>query len=186
MADKYITQVDEVNSLVNMETGEAKTHYQHLRVQSFADFFIACFAAWNDFKMSEGTMVKVFIHCIMSSTMSRGMGVEEEGNYFYVSDVYESIKRNNDLVGGGLEMKDVNVRQYIKKLADGGFIMACTTKDADGVEKKIRGKYLINPKYGIKGRITEDTYTELVLRRFPKGRILPNKDFDKEGGGDVE
>ena len=118
MADRFITQVDEVNSLVNLETGEAKTHYQHLRVQSFADFFIACFAAWNDFKMSEGTMVKVFIHCIMSSTMSRGMGVEEEGNYFYVSDVYESIKRNNDLVGGGLEMKDVNVRQYIKKLAD--------------------------------------------------------------------
>jgi hypothetical protein len=51
------------------------------------------------------------------------------------------------------------------------------------VDKKIRGKYLINPKYGIKGRITEDTYTELVLRRFPKGRILPNEDFGKEGGG---
>ena len=49
-------------------------------------------------------------------------------------------------------------------------------------DKKIRGKYLINPKYGIKGRITEDTYTELVLRRFPKGRILPNKDFEPKGG----
>lgn len=183
MKRKYKTIKDDAWSLTNNRTGEVREHHVHLRAKTFTDFFIACFAAWNDFKMSEGTMVKVFIHCIMASSPSSLHGVE--GNYFYVSDVYESIKRNNEFVGCSVDMKDVNVRQYIKKLADGGFISKAERKDEKtGRKVGIRGKYLINPKYGIKGVITEDTYSLLTVERVPSRRIRQNDNFEKEGGAE--
>ena len=67
------------------------------------------------------------------------------------------------------------VRVYLSKLVKERFV----------IKTPLRGMYLINPKFGIKGgAITENTYKDLVVVKKPGGRIAPNGNFEKEGGAE--
>ena len=138
--------IDKINVKVNQETGECRS----LKIavsKHIEDFFCMYMDAWDDFKESEGTLKTIFTHCILVSKLSR-MGNEPEGNVF---NMYELIKHTT------LKYPDkspASIRMAVKRLSDRGFVIK--TKD--------RGYYIINPKYGIKGEISDKTYLELTIK----------------------
>lgn len=157
MSHRFKTVVDEVNCLANKDTGEINDYYLHIKLHNYENFFIAAFAAWDDFKMTDGVKVRVFIHCILVSSPSRLP--KEEGNFFHVSDLYSSIK--SSFPG----MSEVGIRQNVSKLAKDGFIW----------KTKTRGRYMINPKYGVKGVFSEKSYARLVVDK----PSFPEREFGK-------
>lgn len=178
MEDKYISKEDNEWGKYNKKTGELGKLVKNFHVYNASDFFQAYFAAWNDFKPSEGLKMKVFIHCIMNSDYSGAKG--KEGNIFRVQRVIDSVIA--EFGNGNYRMTPESVRMMISRLA----------KDGHVIRTKVRGEYRINPKYGIKGRITENTYLKLSV--IKDGRkpfepdeektdgknadIHPNKEFD--------
>jgi hypothetical protein len=169
MKDKYIKRRVKNKAVVDLETSEMQSFSSNVKLHSYTDFFIAALAAWGKFKMSDGLKIKVFIHCIMASAPSTVDSTE--GNYFYVSDVYKSIEAESKKKGEDV-MSENNIRQYIAKLADDEALLRTAT----------RGKYRINPEYGIKGVITDKTYGRILIEKMPSKRIKPNKGFEEKGG----
>ena len=137
-------------------------------VHSELEFFTMYLRPWlglNDNDVSR--KVKVFVYCIMVSHVSTGRTDDTDGNYFHTSDVITRYLRENEGVS------DNYVRVYLSKLVKDEFIL----------KTSVRGRFVINPKFGIKGgAITEDTYMSLVIEKRPKNELPPNKDFDEKGG----
>lgn len=141
---------DKVNCKVNQETGECSS----LKIaisKHIEDFFCMYMDAWDDFKETEGSLKIIFTHCILVSKLSR-VGEEPEGNIF---NIYELIKHTSKKYP---EKSPAAIRMAVKRLADRGFIIR--TQD--------RGYYIINPKYGIKGSISEKTYLQLTIKAGSK------------------
>lgn len=147
MKKKEIYVTDKTWSKVNMETGALESIKAKMSLHSVSDFFIAYFGAWKDFKPTEGMKMKVFIHCILMSERSNpATGVD--GNVFKVQRVINSVRKEMP------ELSDTAVRMNISRLSKDGFV----------IPSDVRGEYFINPKYGIKGTISEKTFCELTLR----------------------
>ena len=162
MSNKEVYVTDKAFCKVNMETGEMSSLRVKMNLHSASEFFIAYLGAWKDFKPSEGMKMKVFIHCILSSVLSNPSDSDSDGNIFKVQSVIRSVQR---------EMSDVSstaIRMNILRLHHDGFI----------IKSSVRGEYYINPKYGVKGAITERTFLELNLR----ASAHPSKDSDSGVG----
>ena len=106
--------------------------------------------AFLDFKATEGMKMKVFIHCILVSERSNP-DTGNDGNVFKVQRVVKSIRKEMPEISGAA------VRMNISRLLKDGFV----------IRTDVRGEYFINPKYGIKGTITEKTYLQLTIERQP-------------------
>lgn len=172
MKARYAKRRVKNKAVVDLETSEMKEFSSNVQLHSYTDFFIAALAAWGKFEKAGCMETKVFIHCIIASAPSTVDS--KEGNYFYVPDVYKSMARECKEKGKPC-MSANNIRQYISKLAEEGAVFRTAT----------RGKYRINPEYGIKGVITENTYCKIMIEKTPKmPRVKPNDNFDKEGGGE--
>jgi len=146
MKKKEIYVTDKTWGKVNLETGALEQLKSKMTLHSVSDFFIAYLGAWNDFKPTEGMKMKVFIHCILASVRSNPAD-GFDGNVFKVQRVINSIKKEMH------ELSDTAVRMNISRLAKDRFI----------IKSSIRGEYYINPKYGVKGTISERTYCKLTL-----------------------
>ena len=168
MKNRYVKRKVSTKAVIDKPTGVMEDFHTNIKTHSYTDFFIAALAAWGVFKVSDGLKMKVFIHCIMVSAPSTAES--REGNYFYVADVCNSVKR--ECKEKGLKpMAENNVRQYISKLVTDDAIRKTDT----------RGKYYINPKFGIKGVISEKTFCALTVVKGAVGKsdkIKPNKKFD--------
>lgn len=153
---------------IEESTGVLAKLKSKVALHSFTDFFVAYFGAWKDFKPTEGMKMKVFIHCILVSERSNPE-TGSDGNVFKVQRVVKSVTKEMP------EVSDTAVRMHISRLAKDGFV----------IPTDIRGEYYINPKYGIKGTITEKTFLELTVVKNPKDRVSPNEDFEKGGVNNV-
>ena len=146
MEDKFNFVSDPVYCKVNKDTGEMQT----LRVsvkKHVEDFFCMYLEAWDDFTDREGYLKTVFTWCIMQSKYSASGG-EIDGNIFHVSEVIDYVNRK-------YPEKDVKtLRNTISKLVKRGFIIK---------HESMRGCYWINPKYGVKGSISENMYLKLKM-----------------------
>lgn len=149
MEEKTFTE-DPVYCKVDKITGEIKTLKVAVK-KHVQDFFCMYMEAWDDFKDSEGYLKTVFIWCIMQSKYSNA-GSENDGNVFHVSEVLDYISRKFP------ERNTTSVRNTISKLYKRGFIIK---------HNSIRGCYYINPKYGIKGNISENMFVDLTLKGEP-------------------
>lgn len=173
MKNRTIKKKIENKAIVDLQTGAMSDFNSNVKLQSYTDFFIAALVAWGTFKVSDGGKMKVFIHCIKVSSPSTADS--KDGNCFLVGDVCKSIQEECKRDGVRV-MSENNVRQYISKLRADDFVL----------KTGIRGKYRINPWFGIKGVITEKTYSRLVVEKVPKKKdISPNTEFE-EGCRDVE
>lgn len=135
---------------VNKENGDV----QILRVavkKHVQDFFCMYMEAWDDFTDSEGYLKTVFIWCIMQSKYSNA-GTDYDGNVFHICEVLDYVTRKYP------ERNLTSIRNAISKLAKRGFLIK---------HKSIRGCYYINPKYGIKGNISENMFMKLTLEGKP-------------------
>lgn len=142
MADsKYIKHRTKV--VLDTATGEVRSFTTKLTMHR-EEFFCAYLRDWGDFGDREGVRMRVFVSCILVSRLSVFGGAE--GNVFSVS---VAIKHACDNIQG---MKEQNARQHIKHLVRDGFLL----------RTNMRGQYYINPKYGIKGTISDQSYLELV------------------------
>ena len=163
MKDNNIYKADEHKVVVDERTGEATKLMRKHNAHTETDFFIMYLRPWLAASENDvSRKIKVFIHCIMCSSLSRASSADGEGNYFHVSDVIESVKKEDAVIS------DNNVRVSINRLCAEGFVVKAKKWD----EKKdcfveTRGKYYINPKFGIKGKITEKTYLKLVIEKAP-------------------
>lgn len=148
-------------------TGEVKKYTVVLTMHR-EEFFCAYLRHWGDFKDREGMKMRVFVSCIMASRLS--VFGEKEGNYFSVQDAVE------DAVANIKGMSEQCARQHIKNLASANFIIK-TTK---------RGRYYINPKYGIKGTISDQTTLEMheYASGKKKGMLIDPEEFVYYDGGD--
>jgi len=135
---------------VDKTTGEIKTLKVTVK-KHVQDFFCMYMEAWDDFTDSEGYMKTVFIWCILQSKYSNA-GSESDGNIFHVSEVLDFVSRKYP------ERNLTSIRNAISKLHKRGFIIK---------HKSIRGCYYINPKYGIKGNISENMFMTLTLKGEP-------------------
>ena len=79
-------------------------------------------------------------------------GGEFDGNIFHVSEVIDYVSRKYP------EKNVASTRNAISKLSKRGFIIK---------HNSIRGCYWINPKYGVKGNISENMFINLTLRGEP-------------------
>lgn len=140
--------------VVDSATGEAKRYMIALTMHR-EEFFCAYLRHWGDFRDREGTKMRVFVSCIMASRLS--VFGEREGNFFSVQDAVD------DAVANIKGMSVQCARQHIKNLAKANFIIK-TTK---------RGRYYINPKYGIKGTISDQTCFEMHEYVYGKKKDLP-------------
>jgi len=139
-------ETDPVYCKVNMQTGELES----LRVsvkRHVEDFFCMYLEAWDDFSDREGYLKTVFTWCILQSKYSTS-GSNEDGNIFHVSEVLDYAKRKFD------NKDEKTLRNTISKLCKRGFIIKHET---------MRGCYWINPKYGVKGSISENMYVKLKM-----------------------
>lgn len=163
MKSDNIYKEDEHKVVVDDRTGEAKKLMRKHNAHTETDFFIMYLRPWLAASENDvSRKVKVFIHCIMCSSLSRATSTDSEGNYFHVSDVIESVKRED------AGISDNNVRVSINRLCDEGFVAKAKKWDEESRSwVVIRGKYYINPKFGIKGKITEKTYLKLVIEKAP-------------------
>lgn len=129
--------------------------------------------AWKDFKPTEGMKMKVFIHCIMVSVRSNPLD-EFDGNVFKVQRAVNSVMKeleeiNKERESDGKDKKNVSeasIRMSISRLAKDGFI----------IPTDVRGEYYINPKYGIKGSIRQNTYCKLTLASETGKKVLTKRE----------
>lgn len=150
--NKEIFVQDENFSIMENQTG-AITGLKIKRVKVHVeDFFCMYLEAWDDFKERDGGLKTVFTWCIIKSSFSR-VGENPEGNFFFVGDVVDYAMRNH---------KDKSIpalRNDISTLCKRGFIFKVEdAKSTTNNPSYVKGKYMINPKYGIKGSISEDSY----------------------------
>lgn len=171
MKDRYLSKEDKEWAKHNKETGEIKRLTKTFHVHSALDFFQAYFAAWNAFKPSEGLKMKVFIHCIMASEYSGTKG--RDGNIFRVQRVIDSVVA--EFGDGAYKMTPESVRMMISRLAKDGFV----------VKTKVRGEYRVNPKYGIKGKVTEDTYLKMSVIKDGRMPFEPDEGAEEVKNKDI-
>lgn len=148
--EEKVFMEDPVYCKVDKITGEMKSLKVSVK-KHVEDFFCMYMEAWNDFEDSEGYMKTVFIWCIMQSKYSNA-GSENDGNIFHVSEVLDYVSRKFPT------RNTVSIRNAISKLNKRGFIIK---------HRNIRGCYYINPKYGIKGNISENMFVDLTLKGEP-------------------
>ena len=137
---------DNTNCKVNLETGECSSLKISI-TKHMEDFFCMYMEAWDDFKESEGTLKTIFTHCILVSKLSK-VGDNPEGNIFNIFELIKYTTRKYQ------DKSPASIRMAVKRLVDRGFI----------IKSEDRGYYIINPKYGIKGSISEKTYLQLTIR----------------------
>ena len=168
MKDRKIPKLSKDKSVVDKKTGVMTELHGWQEVHSEVEFFTMYLRPWLGLKDNDvSRKVKVFVYCIMASNVSTGRTDEMDGNYFHTGVVIERYKRENK------GATDNFVRVYLSKLVKDGFIL----------KTSVRGRYLINPKFGIKGgAITQQTYMDLTVVKKPSEGVKPNEDFDKEGG----
>ena len=139
--------IDPVFSKINTETGEI----EELRIgikKHIEDFFCMYLEAWNDFTDREGYLKTVFTWCILQSKYSSA-GSDLDGNIFHITEVLAYVKTKCP------EKDERTIRNTICKLAKRGFIIK---------HELMRGCYYINPKYGVKGNISEKMFVELSMK----------------------
>ena len=170
MGDKKIAKVVNGKSVVDKRTGIMTELHGWQEVHSEVEFFTMYLRPWLGMGDNDvSRKVKVFVYCILCSNVSTGRTDASDGNYFHSNVVIERYLRENEGVSANY------VRVYLSKLVRERFV----------IKTPLRGMYLINPKFGIKGgAITENTYKDLVVVKKPGGRIAPNGDFEKEGGAE--
>lgn len=167
MKNNKIWQESDYECVINEHTGEIKKLRKGVKAHSETDFFIMYLRPWLDASENDvSRKIKVFIHCILQSSYSSGSSVATDGNYFTVGKVVRSVQRED------ASISENNIRVSISRLCDEGFIDRAKEKNANGDLVPIRGWYYINPKFGIKGRITEKTYLRLVIEKAP---VKPEK-----------
>ena len=149
-----VTTIDEIKhidllSVVGAKKGRNRDDVRPRRymIEKRDDAFCASLDKWLRFRSREGMKMKVFIHCIMCSEKSV-CGSGNDGNLFCITDAIDSMLKS------GFDMNEGCIRQHIKNLQKGGFIVRDT----------IRGRYYINPEFGVKGTISEAKYKELVAK----------------------
>lgn len=173
MKKKEIYKTDNIWCKVNMETGETEEMRAKMPLHSVSDFFIAYLGAWKDFKPTEGMKMKVFIHCIMVSVRSNPLD-EFDGNVFKVQRAVNSVMKeleeiNKERERDGKDKKSISeasIRMSISRLAKDGFI----------IPTDVRGEYYINPKYGIKGSVRQNTYCKLTLASETGKKVLTKRE----------
>ena len=156
-SDKIYVE-DPVYSKMNKITGEI----EELRIgikKHVQDFFCMYLEAWDDFTDREGGLKTVFTWCIMQSKYSVAGG-QFDGNIFFVAELLNYVKNK-------MPDRDLNsIRNIVSRLAKRGFIIK---------HEDIRGCYYINPKYGIKGNISESMFVELTMKAsFGRDNITTN------------
>lgn len=144
--DNIMFLPDEEFDRVSKKTGELRQSRRVVRVKSMDDFFIIYIAAWDDFNKMEGMQSKIFRQCMKVSRITNAEN--GDGNTFIAAHAIKEIRRMFP------EMSENAARQHLYRLCKLGFIKQTDT----------RGVYSLNPKYGIKGVINEDTYGELVIK----------------------
>lgn len=146
MKENSIFLPNEEFDKVNKETGELSHMRRVAKMKTLDDFFMICIATWDDFNEFEGMQSKIFRQCMKVSCISSANS--DEGNFFFAGDAIEQIQKEFPEISANA------ARQHLYRLCKLGFI----------VQTGKRGRYSINPKYGFKGMITEDTYGELVVK----------------------
>lgn len=120
-------------------------------------FFCMYLESWDDFGERDGNLKTIFTWCIVKSTFSK-VGELPEGNFFFMVDLIEYAKRKHP------DKSIPSVRNAVSMLCKKGFIFK--VEDSTSTEENpsyIKGKYMINPKYGIKGSMSEETYLQYVI-----------------------
>lgn len=171
MKDKFLFKDDEEWGKYSKKTGEMKSLTRTFHVHNASDFFQAYFAAWNAFKPSEGLKMKVFIHCAMVSEYSGTKG--RDGNIFRVQRVIDSVME--EFGDSAYRMTPESVRMMISRLAKDGFV----------IRTKVRGEYRINPKFGIKGKITENTYLKMSVIKDGREAFEPDDNTSSTDRGGI-
>lgn len=154
---KEIYKEDETTGMFDTTTGEFKGLISTRLKMHAEDFFCMYLAAWDDFGERDGGLKTTFTWCIIKSSFSK-VGENPEGNFFYMADVIDYVKRTHS-------SKSIpSLRNDISTLCKRGFIFKVESADStpDNIQY-VKGKYLINPKYGIKGAISEDAYLQYTL-----------------------
>ena len=183
MKDSRILKDVKHKSVVDERTGVMTKLHGWQRVHSEFEFFTMYLRPWLGLRDDDvSRKIKVFVYCILVSNVSNGKTDETDGNYFHTSDVIDKYIKENfkpdpndadaDVVKKRKAMENY-VRVYLSKLVKEEFVVKETT----------RGRYHINPKFGIKGgAVTEDTYKVLtVVKGNDDKRIKPNSGFEKGG-----
>lgn len=146
-----IDDIKHINLLSIVGTKKTRAHdtgrQKRYMIEKRSDAFCVSLDKWLKFRSREGMKMKVFIHCIMCSEKSV-CGSENDGNLFYITDAIDSLLKS------GCDINEGCIRQHIKHLQRGGFIVRDT----------VRGRYYINPEFGVKGTISEAKYRELVAK----------------------
>lgn len=154
---KDLFRRDETTGLVDLTTGEFKgLKSRKIRVH-VEEFFCMYLEAWNDFNERDGGLKTTFTWCVIKSSFSK-VGERPEGNFFYMADVVDYVKRTHP------NKSIPSLRNDISTLCKRGFIFK--VEDAHSTPQApsyVKGKYMINPKYGIKGTISEDTYLQYTI-----------------------
>ncbi len=148
---------DETTGMVDLQTGLLKgLKLKRIKVH-VEDFFCMYFDSWDDFGERDGGLKTTFTWCIIKSSFSK-VGENPEGNFFFMGDVVDYVKRTHP------NKSIPSLRNDVSALCKRGFIFK--VEDAHSTPSNpsyVKGKYMINPKYGIKGTISEDTYMQYVM-----------------------
>lgn len=148
---------DDTTGIVDLGTGELVGLKKKALMVHVEDFFCMYLEAWDDFGERDGGLKTTFTWCIIKSSFSK-VGENPEGNFFFVVDLVDYIRRVHP------NKSIPSLRNDISALCKRGFILK--VEDADSTPENpsyVKGKYMINPKYGIKGSISEDAYLQYTI-----------------------
>lgn len=185
MKSNKIAKEARYKRVIDERTGVMTKLYGWQPAHTEFEFFTMYLRPWLGLKDDDvSRKIKVFVYCILVSNVSNGKTDETDGNYFHTSDVISKYIKENfksdpedadaDVVKRRKAMENY-VRVYLSKLVKDEFIVK---------DEETRGRYHINPKFGIKGgAVTEETYKKLVVVKEPAGNkgIKPNTAFEDGG-----
>jgi len=155
--EKNIFVQDESTGKFDVQTGEMLGLLRK-RVSVHAEkFFCMYLESWDDFGERDGGLKTVFTWCIIKSSFSKA-GEKPEGNFFTITDVIDYVEREHP------NKSIPSLRNDISILCKRGFIFKVeSSKSTPDNPNYVKGKYMINPKYGIKGSMSEDTYLQYMI-----------------------
>jgi hypothetical protein len=150
MKDKYVKEKVEDHAVIDLETGDLTECYQ-LRKVSLDEFIMVFFSSYPDLYKLNGVQLKVLMQCWKCSTYNSVNCTE--GNIVHNNPKFKECCRQD-----GLETSDANIDNAISTLCKKGLLI-----------KRCKGKYLLDPRYFFKGKLSDRSRIQCTFIVEPTG-----------------
>lgn len=145
MSKKIFTKITEPElKVINTNTGEIISGVSTVKYDNIDDFIMCFLSSIKEVTSLDGNSIRVLLFCWKFSSFNYNI---PEANI-----IVNDVDFKNNLRKNGLDLSDASINNAINKLYK-----------ANMLQKKCRGKYMLNPKYFFKGTLVNRSKLQLNI-----------------------